>query len=119
MLNFLPAPLIGLIAMALMALNALFWEPILLLFALLKLFITLRRMRLLIDPLLLRIAEARISGNSGCVREAHQKWVQQLWREKDAQIEALIYASNRPVATVLQAYETINKIAKATLSAGA
>jgi 1-acyl-sn-glycerol-3-phosphate acyltransferase len=64
MLNFLPAPLVGLIATLLMVINALFWVPILLLFSLIKLLIPLKSIRLLIDPLLLRIAENWISGNS-------------------------------------------------------
>nr|MDP2190166.1 hypothetical protein [Rhodoferax sp.] len=37
MLNFLPALLVGLIATALMLLNMLFWVPILLIFAVVKL----------------------------------------------------------------------------------
>ena len=68
MLNFLPSPLVGLIASVLMVLNALFWVPILLLFAVLKLIIPLKKMRLLIDPVLLHIAEAWIDGNSGWMR---------------------------------------------------
>ena len=75
MLNFLPPLLVGLIASVLMALNALFWVPLLLFFALVKLIIPIRRMRLLIDPLLLRIAEAWISGNSGWMRlTQHTRW---------------------------------------------
>lgn len=68
MLNFLPPLLRGLIATALMVLNTLFWVPLLLFFALLKLIIPLRKMRLLVDPLLLRIAETWIAGNSGWMR---------------------------------------------------
>ncbi len=68
MLNFLPPLLVGLIASALLALNALFWVPVLLFFALLKLLVPVKKMRLLIDPLLLRIAEAWIAGNSGWMR---------------------------------------------------
>ncbi|WP_296446817.1 acyltransferase [Rhodoferax sp. UBA5149] len=68
MLNFLPPLWVGLIATLLMALNALFWVPILLLFALLKLIIPVQKMRLAIDPILLHIAEAWISGNSGWMR---------------------------------------------------
>ncbi|MDD5332583.1 MAG: acyltransferase [Rhodoferax sp.] len=68
MLNFLPPLVVGLIASLLLALNALFWVPILLIFALLKLIIPIKKMRLLIDPLLLRIAEAWIAGNSGWMR---------------------------------------------------
>lgn len=65
MLNSLPPLLVGLIASLLLLLNILFWVPLLLVFALLKLLIPARQMRLLIDPLLLRIAEAWIAGNSG------------------------------------------------------
>ena len=68
MLNFLPPPVVGLIATALMVLNALFWVPILLFFALLKLIVPLKKMLLLIDPLLLRIAQTWITGNSGWMR---------------------------------------------------
>ena len=64
MLNFLPRPLVGVIATLLMALNALFWVPILLLVSVVKLVIPLKQARLAIDPVLLRIAEAWISGNS-------------------------------------------------------
>jgi len=87
MLNFLPSPLLGLIATLLMVLNALFWVPILLLFAFLKLIIPVKKMRLLIDPILLRIAEAWIAGNSG--------WMQLTQRTRwDVQgIEGLNYRS--------------------------
>jgi 1-acyl-sn-glycerol-3-phosphate acyltransferase len=64
MIHALPAPLRGLIATSLLVLNTLFWVPVLLLFALLKLVGPGRRMRLWVDPLLLRIAEAWIAGNS-------------------------------------------------------
>lgn len=65
MLNFLPSLLIGLIASVLMALNVLFWVPILLIFAIVKFIVPLRPVRLLIDPILLFIAESWISCNSG------------------------------------------------------
>ena len=68
MLNFLPPLLVGLIATTLMVLNALFWVPILLLFSFLKLLMPIKAMRLLIDPVLLRIAETWISGNSAWMR---------------------------------------------------
>ena len=68
MLHFLPAPLVGLIATVLMVVNALFWVPILLLFSAVKLIIPVQKVRLLIDPILLRIAEAWIAGNSGWMR---------------------------------------------------
>lgn len=68
MLNFLPAPVLGLIAATLMLLNILFWVPVLLAAALLKLLLPFKRVRLWIDPLLLHIAEAWIAGNSGWMR---------------------------------------------------
>ena len=75
MLNFLPVPIIGFIASILLALNALLWVPILLLFAILKLIIPLRAVRLRIDPILLFIAEAWISCNSGWMAlTQHTDW---------------------------------------------
>jgi 1-acyl-sn-glycerol-3-phosphate acyltransferase len=65
MLNFLPSPVIFLLASVLMVLNALFWVPVLLLFASFKFVLPFKPVRLLIDPVLLFIAETWISGNSG------------------------------------------------------
>ena len=65
MLNFLPATLIGLLASLLLALNALFWVPVLLLFAIIRLILPFKTVRLWIDPVLVAIAETWISGNSG------------------------------------------------------
>ncbi len=65
MSSFLPAPLVGLIAAALLGLNALFWVPVLLFFALVKLVLPFDAVRLRIDPVLVAIAETWISGNSG------------------------------------------------------
>jgi len=56
MSHALPALLRGLIATSLLVLNTLFWVPVLLLVALLKLVVAGRRMRLWVDPLLLRNA---------------------------------------------------------------
>ena len=64
MLNFLPTPLVFLIATLLMVVNALFWVPILLVFSSLKLILPFKAVRLAIDPILLSIAEAWIWGNS-------------------------------------------------------
>ena len=68
MLQFLPAPLVGVIASTLMLLNILLWVPILLVVSFVKLLLPFKTVRLLIDPLLLRIAEAWIAGNSGWMR---------------------------------------------------
>jgi 1-acyl-sn-glycerol-3-phosphate acyltransferase len=65
---FLPAPLVGVLASTLMLLNILFWVPVLLLVATVKLLLPFRRVRLALDPVLLRIAEAWIAGNSGWMR---------------------------------------------------
>ena len=68
MLHFLPAPINGVIASALMLLNILLWVPLLLITAMIKLVLPFKRVRLAVDPLLLRIAEAWIAGNSGWMR---------------------------------------------------
>ena len=65
MLNFLPGPLLGLVAFLLLLLNILIWVPLLLAFAIVRLILPFKAVRLAIDPLLLRIAEAWIAGNSG------------------------------------------------------
>ena len=64
MLNALPAPLVFLIACLLLVINILFWVPILMVFALLKLLLPFRSVRLSVDPIILSIAENWISGNS-------------------------------------------------------
>ena len=68
MLNFLPARLLGVLAFALLVLNCLFWVPLVLLGAVLKLAIPVPRVRLAIDPVLLRIAEGWIGMNSAWMR---------------------------------------------------
>jgi 1-acyl-sn-glycerol-3-phosphate acyltransferase len=64
MLNFLPRPLVFLIATLLMVLNALFWVPILLVFASFKFVLPFKPVRLRVDPILLFIAESWIACNS-------------------------------------------------------
>jgi 1-acyl-sn-glycerol-3-phosphate acyltransferase len=64
MLNFLPSPLVGVIATVLLVLNALFWVPILLFFAALKLAIPIEAVRRRLAPVLLFIAATWISCNS-------------------------------------------------------
>ncbi|WP_300339175.1 acyltransferase [Accumulibacter sp.] len=68
MFGFLPAPLIGLIAAALLAVNTLWWVPILLLLAIVKLLLPVRALRRRLDPALVRVAEAWIACNSGWMR---------------------------------------------------
>ena len=64
MLNVLPPVLVGAIASLLMVINALFWVPVLLLFALLKLLCPITSVRSAIAPILVSIAESWISCNS-------------------------------------------------------
>lgn len=68
MLHNLPALVKAAVAICLLTLNTLFWVPVLLLVALIKLLMPWQSMRLLVDPLLIRIAERWISGNSGWMR---------------------------------------------------
>ena len=58
------APLVGVIATTLMVLNVLFWVPLLLAFALLKLLLPFQAVQRALAPVLLFIAEAWISCNS-------------------------------------------------------
>jgi 1-acyl-sn-glycerol-3-phosphate acyltransferase len=65
MLNRPPAPLLGVLAASLLILNILFWVPILLMFAAIKLVLPFQGVRLLLDPVLVGIAENWIACNSG------------------------------------------------------
>ncbi len=64
MLNFLPAPLLGAIASLLLALNTLVLVPFLMTFALVKLVLPFKAVRLALDPVLVAIAESWIANNS-------------------------------------------------------
>jgi 1-acyl-sn-glycerol-3-phosphate acyltransferase len=68
MLSFLPAPLLAVIASVLLLLNIAFWVPILVMVAVIKLLLPFKLVRLWLDPVLLRIAEAWNAGNSGWMR---------------------------------------------------
>ncbi len=75
MLNRLPAPLLGVLAFALLLLNILFWVPLLLVFALVKLVLPFRRVRLALDPVLIGIAENWIACNSAWMAGLqHTQW---------------------------------------------
>jgi 1-acyl-sn-glycerol-3-phosphate acyltransferase len=68
MLNFLPKSLVGIIASLLLTLNILFWCIFLFAFALLKLALPFKPVRVVIDPILNAIATNWISCNSGWMR---------------------------------------------------
>ena len=65
MLFGLPSPLRGLIATLLLIVNILFWVPILMVFAAIRLVLPFRWVRLAVDPVLVGIAENWIACNSG------------------------------------------------------
>lgn len=65
MLNFLPSPVVGVIASLLLGLNIAILVPVLLVLAIVKLLIPLPGFRLVMDPILIKIAETWISCNSG------------------------------------------------------
>lgn len=67
MLHFLPAPILGVFAALLLVVNILFWVPLLLCFALVKLILPFKSVRMVIDPILVSIAESWISGNKGWI----------------------------------------------------
>lgn len=64
MLNFLPAPLIGLIASLLLVVNIFIWVPLLLLFSVLKLLLPMAAVRKPLSRILLLISEAWVACNS-------------------------------------------------------
>lgn len=68
MLRFLPAPVIGVIASLLLAVNTLFWVPLLLALSLAKLLVPIAAMRRRFSAGLLAIAEGWIGCNSGWMK---------------------------------------------------
>lgn len=65
MLNFLPSPVVGTLASVLLFMNVLFWSSLLFAFALIKILLPIRVLRLIIDPILTKIAEGWVTCNSG------------------------------------------------------
>lgn len=68
MLHFLPSLLRATLAIGLLVANILFWVPILLAFAVVRLLLPFKVVRLVVDPITLVIAESWISCNSGWMR---------------------------------------------------
>ncbi|MBN1382271.1 MAG: acyltransferase [Deltaproteobacteria bacterium] len=68
MLNLPPGPLTGLISTILLGLNIFFWAMILYFFTIFKIILPFKPVRKIIDPILHRIAENWITGNSGWMR---------------------------------------------------
>ena len=110
MFHALPAPLRGLIATSLLVLNTLFWVPVLLLFALLKLLVPGRSMRLWVDPRLLRIAEAWIAGNSAWMRLTQRTaWDVQGLDELDPRSWYLVTANHQSWVDILVLQHLLNQ----------
>ncbi len=65
MLNFLPSPVVGTLASVLLFINVLFWSSLLFAFALIKILLPIKVLRLVIDPILTKIAEGWVTCNSG------------------------------------------------------
>ncbi len=68
MLNFLPKPLVGVIAVSLLVLNILVWCGFLFSVALIKFLLPFKPVRRAVDPILNAIATTWISGNNGWMR---------------------------------------------------
>ena len=68
MLNFLPTPMVAIIATTLLLINVFFWCSLLLLVALIKVLIPINVIRLMIDPILIKIAEGWVLCNSGWMK---------------------------------------------------
>lgn len=64
MLNFLPTPIVGFIAIVLLIFNVCFWCSALLLLSIIKIALPFKPMRKIIDPILTKIAEGWILLNS-------------------------------------------------------
>ncbi|RFO98986.1 acyltransferase [Rhodoferax lacus] len=72
MLKAFPAPLLGFVTFALLLANTLFWVPILLVFAAIKLVLPMRGVRQALDPVLVWIAETWIASNSAWMTHLHR-----------------------------------------------
>lgn len=72
MLFGLPSPVRGMLAALLLIANILLWVPILMVFAVIKLVLPLRPVRLAVDPILVGIAETWIAGNSAWMALTHR-----------------------------------------------
>lgn len=68
MLNFLPGPLIGVIASILLSLNVIFWVTILFIFTIFKFLFPFKPVRKFLNPILHGLAENWITCNSGWMR---------------------------------------------------
>ncbi len=110
MLNHLPAPLLGVLAAALLLLNILFWVPILLVFAAIKLVLPFQSVRLLLDPVLVGIAENWIACNSGWMALTQRtQWDVQGIEGLDAHNWYLVNANHQCAADIFVMQHLFNR----------
>jgi 1-acyl-sn-glycerol-3-phosphate acyltransferase len=110
MLNRLPAPLLGVLAATLLLLNILFWVPILLVFAAIKLVLPFRGVRLLLDPVLVGIAENWIACNSAWMALTQRmQWDVQGIEGLDAQSWYLVNANHQCAADIFVMQHLFNR----------
>ena len=110
MLNVLPAPLRGALAFCLLSINILFWVPILLVFALVKLVLPFQRVRLALDPVLIGIAENWIACNSGWMALTQRtQWVVQGFDGLEPQAWYLVNANHQCAADIFVMQHLFNR----------
>ena len=110
MLNRLPAPLVGVFAASLLMLNILFWVPILLVFAAIKLVLPFQRVRLLLDPVLIGIAENWIGCNSAWMALTQRtQWDVQGIEGLDAHNWYLVNANHQCAADIFVMQHLFNR----------
>ena len=110
MLNALPAPLLGSLAFALLLVNTLFWVPILLVFAAIKLVLPSKGVRLALDPVLVWIAETWIAGNSAWMTHLHRtQWDVQGIECLDPQDWYLVNSNHQCAADIFVLQHLLNR----------
>jgi 1-acyl-sn-glycerol-3-phosphate acyltransferase len=110
MLSALPAPLVGVLAFALLLANTLFWVPVLLVFALIKLVFPFRSVRLALDPILVWIAETWIASNSAWMTGLHRtQWDVQGIENLDAQDWYLVNSNHQCAADIFVLQHLLNR----------
>lgn len=106
----LPPPALGLIAGLLLLLNILFWVPLLLALALVKLALPLRRVRLRLDPLIQGIAQGWIGGNSAWMRLTQAlAWDVQGLQTLQAQAWYLVLANHQSWVDIFVLQHLLNR----------
>jgi 1-acyl-sn-glycerol-3-phosphate acyltransferase len=101
---------VGMLASVLMVLNMLFWVFLLLVFALLKLVLPFPAARMRLDPLLLRISQAWISGNGVWMRLTQRTvWDVQGIEQLDPRCWYLVQCNHQSWVDILVLQRLLNK----------